>query len=249
MKKLNYGMTGKERKNLVNAISEILETPAVYLKVPTCAYQIGEYHVDRNGVLTGEENAELENKLKERGFEAIETTEETAAETETTETEEPTEEAETTEPTMEEPETETPETEPTKAEKPKRKKRKKADGTYTTTETPDAIEATEEPETETPKAEKPKRKKRKKADGTYTTTETSDAIEATEEPATEAESPETNAREAETDSFTIELPLEGLTSDKIENLCRMVEAKANLIKEAIGVDDYFCMDGFSKQPE
>ena len=212
MKKLNYGMTGKERKNLVNAISEILETPAVYLKVPTCAYQIGEYHVDRNGVLTGEENAELENKLKERGFEAIETTEETAAETETTETEEPTEEAETTEPTMEEPETETPETEPTKAEKPKRKKRKKADGTYTNTET-------------------------------------SDAIEATEEPATEAESPETNAREAETDSFTIELPLEGLTSDKIENLCRMVEAKANLIKEAIGVDDYFCMDGFSKQPE
>jgi hypothetical protein len=152
--KLNFGLTGTERKELVKALSEILETPAVYQKPPTYAFQIGGYHLDRYGVLTGDDNAELENDLKARGFEAIESYESNDAEA-ATETE--------------------------------------------TTIAPET--ATEEAETE--------------------------AVD-TEPPA---------EIETSTDSFTIELPLGGLTPDKLENLCRMVEAKANLIKAAIGVDD------------
>ena len=38
-----YNLTGQKRKELVEAISKILELPAIYQKTPTFAYKIGEY--------------------------------------------------------------------------------------------------------------------------------------------------------------------------------------------------------------
>lgn len=57
--RINYGVTGAKRKKLVEAISKELETEAKYLAAPSFAYQVGDYTVDRNGVLEGEDNPEL----------------------------------------------------------------------------------------------------------------------------------------------------------------------------------------------
>ena len=65
---LNFNLQGAERKTLVQAISAILETPAVYLRTPTYAYQVGEYHIDKNGTVTGEDNTDLVNLLQQNGF-------------------------------------------------------------------------------------------------------------------------------------------------------------------------------------
>jgi len=65
---INFNLTGTERKNLVTAISQILETPAVYLKTPTYAYQVGEYHIDKVGTLTGPCSSELLNATQAAGF-------------------------------------------------------------------------------------------------------------------------------------------------------------------------------------
>ena len=65
-----YNLTGDERKKLVTAISEITGAAAEYKKPPTYAYEIGNYRIDRNGTLTGENNPELVNALAERGFAA-----------------------------------------------------------------------------------------------------------------------------------------------------------------------------------
>ena len=70
----SYNLTGKKRKEFVQAISDILGKPAVYQKAPTFAYAIGLYNVDKNGVLSCTENVspdELErliNQLKEHGY-------------------------------------------------------------------------------------------------------------------------------------------------------------------------------------
>ena len=81
---INYSLVSAERKPLVKAITEILETTAIYLgKKDNYAYQIGDYHLDRNGVLTGQDNRELANALAEN-FTAesteFDTTEEPAVE-------------------------------------------------------------------------------------------------------------------------------------------------------------------------
>jgi len=67
--RLNYNITGIGRKRLVHAISEILGDEAKYLRTPTYAYQVGEYHIDKNGVVTGPQDNELEADLRARGFE------------------------------------------------------------------------------------------------------------------------------------------------------------------------------------
>lgn len=51
--KLSYNVTGAERKSLVAAISEELNAPTKYLGAPTFAYEIGDYHIDKAGTLTG----------------------------------------------------------------------------------------------------------------------------------------------------------------------------------------------------
>ena len=50
--KINYNVTGNERKKLVKLISEITEVPSKYLGVPSCAYQVGPYHIGKDGELT-----------------------------------------------------------------------------------------------------------------------------------------------------------------------------------------------------
>lgn len=56
---INYNVTGDKRKSLVSAISEELNVPTKYLGAPTFAYEVDGYHIDKNGVVTGEDNYEL----------------------------------------------------------------------------------------------------------------------------------------------------------------------------------------------
>ena len=89
--KINYNVTGNERKKLVKLISEITEVPSKYLGVPSCAYQVGHYHIGKDGELTfdsevsQEDTKSLMKKLLDAGFEA-EVDEPTPAEAETEET-------------------------------------------------------------------------------------------------------------------------------------------------------------------
>ena len=69
---LNFNVTGKARKALVNAIAEILGETAEYQGTPSYAYVIGKYTVDKSGTLEGRKNANLEAKLAEQGFTAEE---------------------------------------------------------------------------------------------------------------------------------------------------------------------------------
>lgn len=49
---IKYNRTGKDRKSLVDAVSDIVGEPAVYLGTPTFAYKIGNwYTVTKNGNL------------------------------------------------------------------------------------------------------------------------------------------------------------------------------------------------------
>lgn len=70
----NYNLSGSDRKPLVEAISQILVQPAVYQGAPSFAYTVGDYTVDRNGILSGDENPNSETvkilveALQERGF-------------------------------------------------------------------------------------------------------------------------------------------------------------------------------------
>lgn len=66
--RLNYNVTGSERKSLVGAISTALDAPTNYLGAPTFAYEVGKYHIDKAGVLTGPDNLELEDALHQQGF-------------------------------------------------------------------------------------------------------------------------------------------------------------------------------------
>lgn len=57
--KINYNVTGTERKSLAGAISQELNAPTKYLGAPTFAYEVGGYNIDRTGTLTGEDNRDL----------------------------------------------------------------------------------------------------------------------------------------------------------------------------------------------
>ena len=57
--KINYNVTGPTRKALVAAISQELNAPTKYLGAPTFAYEVGEYYIDKNGMLEGEDNPGL----------------------------------------------------------------------------------------------------------------------------------------------------------------------------------------------
>ena len=139
---VKYGLTGKERKALVKAVSELTETPAKYLGMPSMAYQIGRYQVNKEGTLTVMvEGDGIIEDLRERGF----IPEGTEEEAETSEEE-----------TMEE-------------------------------------DAENEPETEAPAEE--------------------------------------------TTDLTISIPRDSLPGDKLENLKSLIEAKADLIKQALSVEE------------
>ena len=72
--KVEFNKKGAERKELIKAISEILNTKPKYLGMPTAAYDFGGLIVDKNGALNFEENVfpkDIENlllKLQSKGF-------------------------------------------------------------------------------------------------------------------------------------------------------------------------------------
>ena len=60
-----------ERREVVRAISERLGSPAVYLRMPTCAYRIGGLTVERDGSIASDDGALLDGlrpMLMERGW-------------------------------------------------------------------------------------------------------------------------------------------------------------------------------------
>ena len=209
---INYKLVSAERKPLVAAISEILEVKAEYLgKKGNYGYQIGEYQIDRNGVLTGPDNRELIEALRNidinpetTNYDATEEAaelDETApqqAETETVD-EQPTTEAET------------------QAEAPKRQgildiiveelNANAEDGTsWERLHTTPQMECGDG--------------RWRNLDGTFAKTTESEAVE-----------------EIPVNSLAIEIPISGFDPAKIENLRRMVEAKANLLKTAFGMEE------------
>lgn len=86
MMKLNYNVTGADRKRLVEAISTFTKTKAKYLGAPSFTYQVGDYTIDKSGVLAGPDNHELEDELNTlHAFEAQEREYQEAKNQETTE--------------------------------------------------------------------------------------------------------------------------------------------------------------------
>lgn len=72
--KICYEIKGAQRKALVQAISDVLNTIAVYKSVPSCAYEIGSVVVDREGSIIFNESmapAQIDHMVKElegKGF-------------------------------------------------------------------------------------------------------------------------------------------------------------------------------------
>lgn len=91
MTAIKYAATGNRRKELVNALVEILECGSEYLKAPSYAYRVGKITINRDGNIecpdeaTEEEIENLIKKLTWHGFERIlgEPTEEVLEENET----------------------------------------------------------------------------------------------------------------------------------------------------------------------
>lgn len=72
---IEFGLSGNERKELVKTVSKIIEVPAEYQYMPTCAYIIGkDYMVTKEGNLKISDSAdskEVENLIDElvsRGY-------------------------------------------------------------------------------------------------------------------------------------------------------------------------------------
>ena len=79
---INYKVTGEGRKELVKAVSTILQTKAVYKRMPTCAYEIGDITIDKEGTLICEDDAKAEriaHDLIADGFTAADDTTEAQA--------------------------------------------------------------------------------------------------------------------------------------------------------------------------
>ena len=69
---IKFNVTGAQRKALVSAVCEELKVPVKYLGAPTFAYEVGGYHIDKNGTLQGDDNPGLIADLQGlHGFTAI----------------------------------------------------------------------------------------------------------------------------------------------------------------------------------
>jgi len=74
--KIRYNVTGDERKRLVRAMGDILETEPKYLGAPSFAYEIDYFTVDKSGTVVFDSRADSEEieklleRLHELGFEA-----------------------------------------------------------------------------------------------------------------------------------------------------------------------------------
>ena len=60
-----------DRKALAKAIAEELGTNARYMGMPGCGYQVGDYVVDRDGNITGENFEALRDFLTRNGYETV----------------------------------------------------------------------------------------------------------------------------------------------------------------------------------
>ena len=89
--KLQFNVPGKERKQLVSAISALIGTKEKYMGPPSFAYAIGDITVDRDGFLETEDENLVKN-LKAMGFVPVSSDEQTppASEETTTVDENPT---------------------------------------------------------------------------------------------------------------------------------------------------------------
>jgi hypothetical protein len=58
---LHFNVTGETRKKMVKAIEKETGIKAVYLRVPSCAYQVGNYKVGKNGELEFNEEEGVSN--------------------------------------------------------------------------------------------------------------------------------------------------------------------------------------------
>ncbi len=71
---LDFNVTGDERKRLVKAIAAHTETEAKYLGVPSCAYRVGGFIIDKTGRVSTEDREainDLITALAQEGFEAL----------------------------------------------------------------------------------------------------------------------------------------------------------------------------------
>ena len=67
----DFNVTGAERKRLVNAISAYTGKDAKYCGAPSFAYEVGDFHIDRNGVVSfakRDQAEELIEVLAQQGF-------------------------------------------------------------------------------------------------------------------------------------------------------------------------------------
>ena len=73
---INYHVTGAERKRLVKAIASYTGSDAKYLGVPSCAYRVDCFTIDREGALSFDDSTDSEmvegllDLLHDEGFEA-----------------------------------------------------------------------------------------------------------------------------------------------------------------------------------
>ena len=101
--RIEFNRTGAERKALVQAMGEFLEVKPKYLGMPTAAYQVDYFHIDKNGGVEFDDRAdseEIENlleRLEERGIIAVpaETAQEAGTEEESADEENNADEPET----------------------------------------------------------------------------------------------------------------------------------------------------------
>jgi len=63
--RLNYKVTGEERKDLVTEICRITGEPSEYQFMPTCAYKVGNVTIDKDGGVTCEDEEKLNYIAKE----------------------------------------------------------------------------------------------------------------------------------------------------------------------------------------
>ncbi len=174
--KIDYNVKGEKRKSLVIAISQELNAQVKYLGAPTFAYEVGGYHIDRNGTVTGKDNLDLENALHRMGFDAVERE-------------------------YDEPDT----------------YESGLDGMG-------ALPSPEELEVEAiVYAEREMRRQRLEDEHVpdYSNREQYGGDDIVSEP----------------DELVIEMPLTGFTPEKLDNLFKLVAAKASLLKAALGVED------------
>ena len=90
--RINFNVTGSDRKALVTAMGEILETIPKYLGMPTAAYKVACFRIDKNGTVEFDDKTDSEKvenllgQLAKRGFVRVEqeVTANNTSETETT---------------------------------------------------------------------------------------------------------------------------------------------------------------------